>query len=272
MSTTNPAFARTDVDGLAVIGRTLHDLRGIRFGEGDGGNTPAAGAETGGEQLTDAQAQAILAQALAGGNNAGDPKPPWGDDPTKFDPDKAWKLIQNVKGDLETEKSKREQAIKDAVTQAQQSWTQQIGQALGITKVEETDPAKLNESITELTAKVSEKDAAIAAKDRTIAVLTNPAIRAANGPALLADKAFQDSIASVEPTNEAAITAAIAQRLQANPALKATPSRSGSGEHQGATVQSLETQLAAAQEKGDKTETIRLKMELAAARRRAKGA
>lgn len=31
-----------DIDGMAVIGRTAHDLRGIRFGEGEGGGTPPA--------------------------------------------------------------------------------------------------------------------------------------------------------------------------------------------------------------------------------------
>jgi hypothetical protein len=34
-------LARADVDGLALIGRTLHDLRGIRFDAGEGGNAPA---------------------------------------------------------------------------------------------------------------------------------------------------------------------------------------------------------------------------------------
>ncbi|TFC92048.1 MULTISPECIES: hypothetical protein [Cryobacterium] len=32
--------AARNSDGMAIIGRTLHDLRGIRFGEGEGGNTP----------------------------------------------------------------------------------------------------------------------------------------------------------------------------------------------------------------------------------------
>jgi len=86
---------------------------------------------------------------------------------------------------------------------------------------------------------------------------------------LLSNEQFKTSIASVEPTDEAAITAAIHQALQANAALKATPSRSGGGEHQGATVQSLEAQLAAATKAKDMTETIRLKQQIAAARRRA---
>ncbi|QDZ15785.1 hypothetical protein [Humibacter ginsenosidimutans] len=258
-SNINPAFTRRDADGLACIGRTLHDLRGIRFGNGENGNAPDG--------------------SQGGDNGAQGATPPWGDDPSKFDPDKAWKLIQNVKGDLDAEKSKRDQAIKDAVAQAQQGWTQQIGQALGLTNQVETDPAKLQQAVQDLQVQMFDADEQLTAAEQQakvaelkIAVLSNPAIRDANPKLLLANKAFTDSIGQVEPTDEAAITAAINQALQANAALKATPSRSGSGEHQGATVQSLETQLAAAQTAGDKTETIRLKMAIAAARRRAKGA
>ncbi|TQL46679.1 hypothetical protein FB562_2203 [Homoserinimonas aerilata] len=42
MSKTHTSHALRDRDGLAVIGRTLHDLRGIRFEEGEGGNQPPA--------------------------------------------------------------------------------------------------------------------------------------------------------------------------------------------------------------------------------------
>lgn len=44
MSTTHTgaAFGLRDRDGLAVIGRTLHDLRGIRYNQEPGGNAPAA--------------------------------------------------------------------------------------------------------------------------------------------------------------------------------------------------------------------------------------
>jgi hypothetical protein len=40
LSPARPAVLADD-DGLAVIGRTLHDLRGIRFDNGTGGNAPA---------------------------------------------------------------------------------------------------------------------------------------------------------------------------------------------------------------------------------------
>lgn len=50
-------MVRTDIDGMAVIGRTLHDLRGIRYVEGEGGNAPAddaAGSDKAGGDDADA--------------------------------------------------------------------------------------------------------------------------------------------------------------------------------------------------------------------------
>jgi len=41
MTPTKRPTVRTDIDGMAVIGRTIHDLRGIRYVEGEGGNAPA---------------------------------------------------------------------------------------------------------------------------------------------------------------------------------------------------------------------------------------
>lgn len=234
-------------------------LMGIRFLEGEGG-APGAGANP--------------APDPAGAGTAGDgagtaeQNAPWTKE--NFDPERAWKRIENMQADHLAYKTKQDQRLAEAVEKAKKETLAEFGRLLGGGEKPETDPAKLNQSITDLTSKMSEKDRTLASNARTIAVLSNPAIRNANTQLLLANKAFTDSIASVEPTDEAAITAAINKALQANAALQATPSRSGSGEHQGATVQSLEAQLAAAQQKGDKTESIRLKMAIAAARRRAK--
>ena len=42
MTASSIPTALADRDGLAVIGRTIHDLRGIRFEEGTGGAAPEA--------------------------------------------------------------------------------------------------------------------------------------------------------------------------------------------------------------------------------------
>lgn len=253
--------ARRGLDGLAQIGPTRFDVLGIRF-MADGGGAEGAG---------DAAAQGAAAQQ----NNA--PKPPWGDDPSKFDPDKAWTLIQNVKGDLAAEKTKRDEAIATAVAQAtadaQKNTLAEFAKLLTGEGAPETDPAKLNEALTGLKTQLGEKDTALttaAAEAKTAAVALQVAILGgplgANIPLLLANEQFKTTIASVEPTDGAAITAAITQALQANAALKQPPARSGAGEHTGPTIQSLEAQLKAAVEKKDVGESIRLKRAIAAAR------
>lgn len=246
MLTSKPTFARRGRDGLAQIGQTRFDVVGIRFmADGDG----ADGA--------DAAAQAAAAQQ----NN--DPKPPWGDDPSKFDPDKAWKLIQNVKSDLAEQKTKTEQAIADAAAKAQKDTLAQFAALLTGEKEPETDPAKL-------AATIAEKDTALtAAQAATIdaqrvaqaAILAGPL--GANVGALLADPAFKTSLASVDPTKEADVKSAITQALQANAALKQPPRQSGAGEHTGPTVQTLESLLAEAEKAGDAAESITLKRRIA---------
>lgn len=257
----NPATLPTlrNVDGLAVIGRTLHDLRGIRFDGEEGGNAPA-GTPT--------------AQATAAANGGADSNAPWTKE--NFDPDRAFKLVENLRSDLAEQKTKTDAAIAAAAEQAKKDTLAEFGRLLSGGEVEETDPVKLKAKVTDLSTQIQSKDGALTtaqadlkARDLTIAVLTNPGARDANTKLLLTSEEFKNSIASVEPTDEAAITAAITKALQANAALKATPSRSGGGEHQGATVQSLESQLAAATQKRDFTETIRLKQAIAAARQRA---
>jgi hypothetical protein len=247
-----------DRDGMAVIGRTRHALMGLRYGEGDGGNTPPAGTTP------------PATEPPAGAADA-----PWTKD--NFDPERAWALLQNVRSDLDkakTGKTAAEQKAQESADRFEQ-FTQGLGGLLGF-EAPETDPAKLQAKVTDLSSQVQAKDgdltqaqADLKARDLTIAVLQSPAARDANTALLLANEQFKTSIASAEPTDGAAITAAITKALQDNAALKATPSRSGGGEHQGATVQSLETQLAAATKAKDFTETIRLKQAIAAARQRA---
>lgn len=257
--TTNAPLAQRGPDGLAIIGATRHQLMGIRYEEGEGG---AGG---------DAAAQAAAAAAAAAAT------PPWGDDPTKFDPNKAWALIQNVKGDLAAEKQKREEAIAEAVKKAseetQKATLAQFAKLLSGETEPETDPVKLAEKVTDLSSKVeaangeltkAQVEVKTARLEREVAILA-PTL-GANAKLLLANEQFKTSIASAEPTDEAAISAAIQKAVQDTPTLKATSPRSGGGEHQGATVQTLEAQLAKAIESKNLTETIRLRRAIAAAK------
>jgi len=258
---TTAPLAQRGPDGLAIIGATRHQLMGIRYEEGEGG----AGGEAAGQA------------AAAAAATAATPTPPWGDDPTKFDPNKAWALIQNVKGDLAAEKQKREEAIAEAVKKAsaetQKATLAQFAKLLTGEAEPETDPVKLAEKVTDLSSKVeaangeltkAQVEAKTARLEREVAILA-PTL-GANAKLLLANEQFRTSIASAEPTDEAAISAAIQKAVQDTPTLKATSPRSGGGEHRGATVQTLEAQLAKAIESKNLTETIRLRRAIAAAK------
>jgi hypothetical protein len=249
--TTNPSTFPTlrDIDGLAVIGRTRHDLMGIRYEGEEGGNVPPVPPEP----------------------PASDPKPPWGDDPTKFDPDKAWKLIQNTRGDLAELKSKTDAAIAAATEKAAKDALAQFARLLAGNEEPETDPVKLAAKVTDLSSQVAAKDTDLTKAQADIKagqLSTQVAILAhglgASPKLLLTNEAFKTSIASVEPTDEAAITAAITAALQANAALKATPSSSGGGEHQGGQIPALDAQLAAAEKANDYPLVISLKRQIAA--------
>ena len=264
MNTNSIIPAQRDSNGMAIIGRTRHQLMGIRYEEGEGG---AGG---------DAAAQAAVAQvaaAAAAAKAAEDAKPPWGDDPTKFDPDKAWKLITNLRTDIDANKTKTATDIEAASAKASKDALAQFSRLLAGTEEPETDPVKLAAKVTDLSTQIAAANttlttAQVETKGLKLALaVATVAGGQANVPLLLSNEAFKTSIASVEPTDVAAIQAKITAALQANAALKATPGRSGSGNHQGATIQSLETQLATATAAKDWTETIRLKQAIAAARK-----
>lgn len=248
--------------------RSRLDLMGIRFmTEPD----PTAGAGAGGgDAAAQAAAAAAAANAAGTGNDA-----PWTKE--NFDPERAFRLVENLRGDLAEQKTKTAQAIAEAsaaaAEKAQKETLAQFAKLLGGGEQVETDPEKLNASLTALQTQLGEKDTAItqaAAALKAQQVATAVALLApdlgGNTKLLLANEQFKTSIASAEPTDEAAIKAAITKALQENAALKQPPARSGAGEHTGPTVQSLEAQLKAAEEKKDVTETIRLKRAIAAAR------
>lgn len=264
--TTTTPLAQRGPDGLAIIGATRHQMMGIRYNQGEGGNAPDAAAQAAAKAAADAAAAAANAST-----------PPWGDDPTKFDPNKAWALIQNVKGDLAAEKQKRDEAIAAAVAtateQASKNALAEFARLLGGGEQQETDPVKLAEKVTDLSSKVeaangelTKAQADIKSRDLQVQVALLAPTLGANAKLLLANEQFKTSIAAAEPTDEAAITAAIQKAVQDTPTLKATSPRSGSGEHQGATVQTLEAQLAKAIESKNLPETIRLKRAIAAAK------
>ncbi|MDR6867676.1 hypothetical protein J2Y69_002280 [Microbacterium resistens] len=184
--------------------------------------------------------------------------PPWGDDPSAFDPDKAWKLIENLRTDAEKRQEKTDAAIAAAAAQAQKDTLAQFAKLLSGEPEPETDPVKLAATIAEKDTALTAAQAAAVDAQRIAQVAIHGGALGANLTALLADPAFKTTLASVDPTKEADIKSVITQALQANAALKQPPRGSGDVAPTGPTVQSLEAQLKAAEEKKDQGEIIRL--------------
>lgn len=131
-----------------------------------------------------------------------DDTPPWGDD---FDPERAWKRIQAQKADLEAERSKRAQAVKDAETAAEKRAAEkaykEIGKTLGVVTEDDTP------SVESLTTALQERDqsltttqAALAAQRAENAVLRFAGKHGGDTDALLDSRDFEKKLAGIEST------------------------------------------------------------------------
>lgn len=264
-SAQNPTFARRGCDGLAQIGPTRLDVIGARF------FAPLDDAAGGGGAATPPASATPPAATPPAGETPPASTPPWGDDASKFDPDKAWKLIENLRTEAADRQKKTDDAIAAAAEKAKKDTLAEFGRLLTGEKAPETDPVKLNQALADLqtssadtATKLTAAEAAVKAGQVALQVAILAPALGGNVPVLLSNEQFKTSIASVEPTDEAAIKAEITKALQANAALKQPPRQSGTGEHTGPTVQSLEQLLAAAEKAGDAAESIVLKRRIAA--------
>lgn len=154
---------------------------------------------------------------------------PWGDD---FNAEKAWSTIQNLRQDLKAAKADRTpQDEKDAKTIAalkrqlestpspedvKKEFAQAIGKALGLVEDEPVDPVKLTDSLATSQAE---------AKQARVELAIFRAANAAGGDpaALLDSSSFLKSLDSIDPSDSAAVTEAIAKAVEANPRLGAAP-------------------------------------------------
>lgn len=115
---------------------------------------------------------------------------------------------------LKSEQSKprtADSSIKQAAAEeARTEMAQSIGKALGLIKEDEQlDPTKLTEQLTASQAQVKQTQI-------ELAVYQAASAAGANGNALLDSRAFLNKIASLEPSDSAGITAAIAEAVAAN--------------------------------------------------------
>lgn len=111
----------------------------------------------------------------------------------------------------------RTNAKAQAAEEARKELAQTIGKALGLVEDEPIDPAKLTESLT-----ASQADAKQARVE--LAVFRSAASAGGDPAALLDSSSFLKSLAGVDPSDSAAISAAIQSAVEANPRLGAAPS------------------------------------------------
>jgi hypothetical protein len=225
---------RTTVDGMAALGRSRHDLMGIRHGEGDGGNAPAgtAAADAAAAQAaTDAAAataaagagSAAAAAAAAPAENVSD-LPAW---------------AQKIITDTRKEAGDHRTAAKSAGDTATKELTDKLAVALGLKLDAAADPAAL-------TASLTASQAAALASARELAIY-KAAGTTADPAKLLDSNTFLASVSGIDPTDGPAILAAITAAVAANPNLKTTRAVGASGIELGGTGeqgQITEAQLA----------------------------
>lgn len=246
-----------DRDGLAILGRTLHDLRGIRLGEGEGGNsaattTDAGAAAAAGAASTDASAAsgaASTTDAAAGSQAAGVA-------PEKVEDLPAW--AQKIIHDTRTEAATHRTKAQSAATEAQAALSEKIAVALGLKPDAAQDPAALTASLT--AAQQSAKEASL-----KLAVYQAAGTAGGNPDALLDSNTFLASVRELDSTSSdfsTKVTDAIKAAVAANPTLKqaraagasTVETPGGTGEQGQITeaqlAQMTPEQIAAAYEKG----------------------
>lgn len=199
------AFTRQDDDGLACVGRTLHDLRGIRFADGEDGNAPAGdSADSSGD---DAAAEAALAAAINDANGSSTAA-----EKVEDLPEWAQKIIRDTRQEAATHRT----AAKTAADQAQKDLTEKLSVALGLKPDAATDPKALTEQLTQ--AQQNARAASI-----KLAVYQAAGAHQGNPDALLDSNTFLAKVSALDPIAAdfgTQVGEAIKAAVAANPSLK----------------------------------------------------
>lgn len=210
-STLHPVLR--DREGLAIIGRTRHDLMGIRYEGEEGGNTPPA-PPAGGEPTPPPAPPAPAPPAPT-------PQPPAPPAPQPPSPSSQQPI--DFRGDpneyirelREESKSRR---------QANEQLTTQVGEL-----------TQTNETLTAQNAQLARANAVILAAGGL----------GANAAAILDAKSLDSKLAAVDPSDPEAVKTFITEAMESNPAFKTGPTlppTSGGG-HQGGQPPAAPTTL-----------------------------
>jgi hypothetical protein len=172
--------------------------------------------------------------------------------------DRAKKVIEAIRNDFKSERSKR-QAAEEAARQAPIDLAQTIGKALGLVADDApVDPAKLTEQLTVEQANARQAKVELAVFRAAPAAKGDPA-------ALLDSLAFQAKVKDLDPNDSAAIAAAITTAVAENPKL-GVQTTSGipapnpaNGSSANGSEPDYDSQIAAAQKAGNFALAISLK-------------
>ncbi|MFJ3834450.1 hypothetical protein ACIPY6_02915 [Streptomyces sp. NPDC090054] len=145
--------------------------------------------------------------------------------------------VKRLERELHTARSEagkaRNQAKQQAADDAVKDITQKLGKALGLVSDDTPpDPAKLAEAISQKDAALTEREAALRAKDVELAVWTRADKAGARAAALLDSRAFVRTIGDLDPSDKtftAALDDAIKTAVKGNPAFAVTPAATASG-------------------------------------------
>lgn len=242
MTITTSPTAACGPNGMALIGRSLHDLRGIRFEQGEGGGAPApapaappapapAPAAPPAPAPTPAPAPAAPPAPAPGPAAPPAPPAPPAADPLAGQKDLEGDLDGGIKfADLdprtqaEVRKLRNEAKVtRETTTKAQQEWADKVATALGIKpSADPADPAAIAAQ-----AEKSQADLKVAKLENAV-LLHAPAL-GANAAVLLDSRAFATKLAGMNPDDNAAISAAITEFIANNASAKLTTAGGGSG-------------------------------------------
>ncbi len=212
-------FNRINLDRYTAL--TLR----LRFVEGDAGAAgDAAGATADAGTATGATDASTGAAATATAEKVED-LPSW-----------AQKIITDTRkeaGDYRT-------AAKTAADNAQKDLTEKLAVALGLKPDASLDPAALTASLTAAQSKATQSA-------RELAIFKAAAATGADPSRLLDSNSFMSSVNGLDPSDGAAVSAAITAAVAANPNLKAVLAAAASGTELGGTGETgqiTEAQLA----------------------------
>lgn len=240
------SHAIRDAFGQAVIGRTVHDLMGLRYNEGEGGNAPAGGQEPPkpGPPTPPPPADGTITPPAGA---TPDPKPA-NTPKVKFeDLDPA---TQAYVRDLRTEAADHRQAAAAAKAAADAAKAQrdQVLAAMGLKpdgSEQDPDPAELEAKVAATAADADNT------KRENLVLRVGPGL-GANVDKLLDSRSFLTKLAGLKVDDREGVTALITEAIAADATLKTAPApaaSSGGTTHTGTTPTDQRQSKAAALQK-----------------------